>query len=382
MVPSVSLDDSVLDSAEQLTAGDPGEMLRAIATSGAQVREAATLAADAGLEVIAADGRPRAIVVLGMGGSGIAGDVLAALCGHESPIPIHVIKGYGLPGWVGATDLVIGVSCSGSTEETLSGFEEALRRGCRMLGVGAVDSPLAFIAERGRAPFVPVRAKGRLPRSLTWALSVPLILAAAQLGLADASERALEATAVRLDELAAICRPASEAFVNPGKELALALADTLPMTWGCSPIATVSAYRLACQWNENAKLPAVSGSLPEANHNQVVSFDGPYGAGGSGRGRDMFADPEDTVGRVRLVLLRDPSEEHPQVTRRAEVSKDIAENRGVPLTELIAEGDSRLERLASLVGLIDYGSVYTALGLGIDPTPISAIQDLKARITG
>jgi glucose/mannose-6-phosphate isomerase len=288
---------------------------------------------------------------------------------------VFVVKGYGLPGWVGAADLVCGVSCSGGTEETLSGFEEALRRGCRLLGVGAVESPLAFIAERGRAPFVPVRAAGRLPRSMAWALSVPLVMAAAQLGLADASAQSLEAAAVRLDEIASLCRPASEAFVNPGKELALALAGALPMAWGCSPLAAVAALRLSCQWNENAKLPAIAAALPEANHNQVVAFDGPYGAGG-----DIFADREESSPRLRLVLLRDLADEHPQVTRRAEVSKDIAESRGVALTELTAEGSSRLERLASLVGLIDYASVYTALGLGIDPTPIAAIQDLKARI--
>ncbi len=372
------LDEAVLNNVEQLAAGDPGEMLRALATSGAQVREAAALAAEAGLEQIAVDGRPRAIVVLGMGGSGIAGDVLAASCGVESAVPVFVVKGYGLPGWVGAADLVCGVSCSGSTEETLSGFEEALRRGCRLLGVGALESPLAFIAERGRAPFVPVRAAGRLPRSMAWALSVPLVMAAAQLGLADASPESLEATATRLDEIAAHCRPASEAFVNPGKELALAIASALPMAWGCSPVGAVAAMRLSCQWNENAKLPAIASALPEANHNQVVAFDGPYGAAGSAG--DIFADPQEHAQRLRLVLLRDLADEHPQVTRRAEVSKDIAESRGVALTELIAEGGSRLERLASLVGLIDYASVYTALGMGIDPTPIAAIQDLKARI--
>jgi glucose/mannose-6-phosphate isomerase len=352
-------------------------MLRAVATSGAQVRESAALAADSGLEQLALDGRPRAVVVLGMGGSGIAGDVLAAVCGHESPVPVFVHKGYGLPGWVGAADLVCGVSCSGTTEETLSGFDEALRRGARMLGVGAADSPLAFIAERGRAPFIPVRADGRLPRAMAWALSVPLLVAASELGIADCSPRAIEATAARLDETAILCRPASESFVNPGKELALALAGTLPMAWGCSGVAATAAYRLTCQWNENAKLPAIWGALPEANHNQVVAFDGPQGAGG---GTDIFADPDESAGRLRLVLLRDAADEHPQVTRRAEVSKDIADARGIAVTELNAEGDSRLERLASLIGLIDYGSVYTALGIGVDPSPIVAIQDLKARI--
>jgi glucose/mannose-6-phosphate isomerase len=379
-MPSVTLDETVLDSADKLLAADPGEMLRAVATSGAQVREAAALAADAGLARLVEDGRPRAIVVLGMGGSGIAGDVLAAVCGTECPVPVVVVKGYTLPGWVGANDLVCGVSCSGTTEETLSAFGEAQRRGCRLLGVGSVDSPLSFIAEQGRGPFVPVRAAGRLPRAMAWSVSVPLLLAASQLRLVDVTPDALEAAAVRSDELAALCRPASEAFVNPGKELALALSDALPMAWGCSPIAAVASYRLACQWSENAKLPAISAPLPEANHNLVVSFDGPYGA--QGAAADIFADPDESSGRLRLVLLRDLADEHPQVTRRAEASKDIAENRGVPITELFTEGRSRLERLASLVVLIDYASVYTALGLGIDPSPIAAIQDLKARVAG
>jgi glucose/mannose-6-phosphate isomerase len=374
------LDETVLDSAEKLTAADPGEMLRAVATSGAQIREAATLAGEANLSRLADEGRPRAIVVLGMGGSGIAGDVLAAVCGVECPVPVHVVKGYTLPRWVGGSDLVCGVSCSGTTEETLSAFGEAQRRGCRLLGVGSADTQLSFIAEKGRGSFVPVRPAGRLPRAMAWGLSVPLVIAAGQLGLADAAPDALEAAASRLDEIATKCRPASETFVNPGKELALALSDTLPMVWGCSPIAAVAATRMAAQWSENAKLPAIASALPEANHNLVVSFDGPYGAQGSGA--DIFADPEDTSGRIRLVLLRDPADEHPQVTRRAEVSKDIADSRGVPITELSSEGQSRLERLASLVMLIDYASVYTALGLGIDPTPIAAISDLKARVAG
>ena len=371
------LDDAILDSADRLIAGDPAEMLRAVATSGAQVREGAAFAADADLKQLSLDGRPRAVVVLGMGASGYAGDVLAAVCGHESPVPVFVHKGYGLPGWVGAADLVCGVSCSGVTEETLSGFEEALRRGARMLGVGAADSPLAFIAERGRAPFVHVRAEGRLPRSMAWALSVPLLVAAAELGIVDCGPRAIESAAARLDETAILCRPDSESFVNPGKELALSLADTLPMAWGCSGITAAAAYRLACQWNENAKLPALWSSLPEANHNQLVTFDGPSGAGGS---NDIFADPDESTGALRLVLLRDPADEHPQVTRRAEVSKELADSRGVAYTELTAQGDSRLERLASLIGLIDYGSVYTALGNGVDPSPVAAIHDLKARI--
>ncbi len=377
------VDEELLGDAARLEAGDPGEMLRAVASSAAQVREAAALAREAGVERVAADPLPRAIVVLGMGGSGIAVDVLAALAGQESAVPIVVSKTYGLPRWVGAADLVVGVSCSGSTEETLSGVEEAVRRGCGLAAVAAEDSPLAELCLRGRGMLLPVRAAGRLPRAMVWGLSVPLALLARGLGLVELPDEEVEATAVRLERISAACNPDKDVFTNPGKSLALALAPSLPVAWGCSPVAGVAAQRFAAQWAENAKSPAVSGVLPEANHNQVVTFDGPAGALAGGSVDGIFADPDlggPTGLRERLVLLRDAADEHPQVTRRAEVSKEIAEARGVRVTELAAEGTTRLERLASLVGVVDYASVYLGLGLGIDPTPIDAIQDLKARI--
>jgi glucose/mannose-6-phosphate isomerase len=246
--------------------------------------------------------------------------------------------------------------------------------------VGAPESPLADLAARGRGVFVPVRAQGRQPRAMMWGLSVPLALAATAMGLAEIHPDSVEATAVRLEEIANASRPSSEAFVSPGKSLALALADRLPMIWGTSDVAGVAAYRLMCQLAENAKSASVAGVLPEANHNQVVAFDGP---GGAQRADDIFADPdldENNGVRLRLVLLRDFADEHPQVARRAEVSKSLAEERGISVTELETEGETRLERLASLVGLVDYASVYLALALGIDPTPVTAIQDLKERI--
>lgn len=380
----LDVDEELLGDTARLESGDPGEMLRAVASSAAQVREAAALAREAGVDRVAAEeGMPRAIVVLGMGGSGIAGDVLTALAGPESAVPIIVSKTYGLPRWVGAADLVIGVSCSGSTEETLSGMDEAVRRGCPVAAVAAESSPLADRCLRGRGLLLPVQSAGRLPRAMMWGLSVPLALLGRALGLVELPDEEVEATAVRLERISTACNPEKDMFVNPGKSLALALAPTLPVAWGCSPVSGVAAARLQTQWAENAKSPALSGVLPEANHNQVVTFDGPAGAMAGGGAADIFADPdlgEPDGLRERLVLLRDAADEHPQVTRRAEVSKEIAEARGVRVTELAAEGTSRLERLASLVGVIDYASVYLGLGLGIDPTPIVAIQDLKARI--
>ncbi|REE98443.1 SIS domain-containing protein [Thermomonospora umbrina] len=379
---STAVDSRRLDDAEALPAADPGEMLRQVASSAAQIREARLVSGEAGLERLAEDGRPRAVVVTGMGGSGISGDVLAAVCGTGCPVPIVTVRGYRLPGWVGAADLVIAVSCSGGTEETLSVAHEAMRRGCRMLFVGGVDSPLADLAVQARAPFVPVRSVGQ-PRSTLWGLSIPLILAARTLGLANVPDEVLEGAAHRLEDVAHRCRPASESFVNPAKRIALDLAGDLPMAWGTSDLATTAAYRLCCQLNENAKYPGVFGGLPEVDHNQVVAFDGLFAGARSGPGDvdDFFRDrADDREGSsLHLVVLRD-TDEHPQVRKRREVSVELASARGVAVTEIAAEDGHPLERIAGLIAMADYVTVYLAIALGVDPTPVTAIQELKARI--
>jgi glucose/mannose-6-phosphate isomerase len=374
------IDGDRLNDAETLRASDSGGMLVAIATAAAQLREAVTIAGEAGLDVLADEPRPRALVVTGMGGSGIAGEVLAALAGDRSATPVFVHRGYGLPAWVGPADLVAAVSCSGRTEETLSAAEEALRRGARLVGVGAAGSPLAQRVEAAHGPYVPIDAAGRMPRSLMWALSMPLLVMAERLGLIELPPVVVEAAATRLELEAQRCRPDSETFVNPAKNLALELAGSLPMIWGSTPIASVAATRFMTQLAENAKYPAIAGALPEANHNQVVAFDGPLAGADDA---DLFRDRVDDAPtfRLRLVLLRD-AVEPAQVARRAEASLELAEQRGLRTTVLTADGTAPLERLASLVGVIDFASAYLGLLLGIDPTPIAAIDQLKARLRG
>jgi glucose/mannose-6-phosphate isomerase len=270
---SAIADADVLDDVAALEATDAAGMLREVATSGAQVRQALSAAADAGVSALADAGRPRGVVVTGMGGSGIAGDVLSVMAGISSAVPITVHRGFGLPGWVGAADLVAAVSCSGTTEETLSAAEECVRRGARLLGVGATASPLHDIAMQARAPFVAV-PPGRQPRAALWSLAVPVVVAAQATGVLDIDDGEFAAAADVLDAVSQSCRPGSETFVNPAKSLAVDLSECVPIVWGSSHLAGVAAYRFACQLAENAKYPAISGVLPEAGHNQIVTFDG------------------------------------------------------------------------------------------------------------
>ncbi|MCO5969189.1 SIS domain-containing protein [Actinoallomurus soli] len=369
---SVEVDPGRLDDAEALAAADPGEMLRRVASAAAQVREAQLYTAEAGVERIAQGGRPRAIVVVGTSGSGLAGEMLAAVCGQGCRVPITTVRGHRLPGWVGAADLVIAVSGPGGTEETLAAAVEAVRRGCRLLCVGAAGSPLAEIAVQAGVPFVPVRAAGP-ERAMLWGLTVPLLLAARALDLVDITAEALERTAGTLEDMSHQCRPASESFVNPAKQVALELAGSVPVIWGTSPMTGAAAHRFASQLAANAGCPALHGELPAAWHDQAAMFDGPFAAGSGGSGgsaeedffRDRVEEPEPT--RLSLVLLNDV-EEHPQVTRRRELAAEFARDRAVPVVELTTRGTHPLERLAGLIAHIDYISVYLALAVGVDPS--------------
>jgi glucose/mannose-6-phosphate isomerase len=227
------------------------------------------------------------------------------------------------------------------------------------------------VATQARAPFVPVVSAG-MPRSTLWALAIPLIVVAEQIGLVDVGEDVYESVAASLEEIAFQCRPTSESFVNPGKSMALDLMGTLPVIWGSSPLAGVAAKRFAAQLNENAKYPGIPGELPEANHNQVVAFDGPFAPGTTLEASSGFPQ--------RLVLVADPAE-HPQVARRREASAELATARGIRVTELPMTGEHPLQRFASVVPLIDYATVYLGIATGVDPTPIEIIQDLKERIS-
>jgi len=367
-----------LDDPLALEAADPSGMLRQVASAAADIRTALRAVTETDLGPVVSAGRPRAVVACGMGGSGIAGEVLAAVCGPRCAAQVITVHDYQLPGWVGAADLVLAVSSSGAAEETLAVAAEAARRGCPMAAVGDPGSPLAVLAEHARAPFIPIERAGRLRASL-WGLSVPLLVIAERLGLAEVTEAGFESAAAILERVSHLCRPDSESFVNPAKSIALDLDGTLPMIWGTSALAGVAASRFASQLNEDAKYPAVHGVLPEAHHNQVVTFDGRF-APWPASGPVNYAEeqPRPPV-PLRLVILAD-SQEQPQVARRREASAELAGQRGIEVTELAAEGDQPLERLASLVQLTDYAAVYLGIASGLDPGPVAVIGDLKDRI--
>jgi hypothetical protein len=383
-----------LDDPELVEAGDPGGMLRHVASSAAQVRTAVRACEEADLSSLGQETRPRAIVVAGAGVGALAGQILAALSGLNSPVQILTVSGSSLPGWVGAADMVIPTSNSGHTTEVVSVAREAARRGCQLLGVAPAASPVHEIIAQARGTLVDVKSAGPA-RSSLWTLTVPLVTIAERLGLLTIGASGYEATAGVLEDVSHQCRPSSESFVNPGKSLALDLLGALPVVWGGSPLAMVAAGRFVSQLAANAKYPALLGGLPGIGRDQVAVFDGPFAprpepsypsaedpldaldALDSLDSLDSFDQPEDNAIALRLILIADESAEDSRVTASRRAAASLAGTRGMDVSELAMEGEQPLRKLAGVVQLADYASVYLGIACGIDPLAIAAIGDLK-----
>ena len=370
----MSVDDTLLDEPDELVRIDAGRMLASTAAAGAAIRKALDSDAAVLLADLVQQGRPRSLCVVGAGGSSAPGEVLAAVAGRGSPVPVFALGGPTLPGWVGPMDLVVAVSASGRTPEILTFVSEAQRRGSSVLGVGAADSPLheACGSTRG-VSFWPVSRLSPLQdlqkaRSLLWAMSAPLILLAGELGMVSHARDGLASAADRLDERALECGLEVQSPDNPAKSLSIHLASGLPLIWGSGDVGAVAARRLGRQLAENADWPSVVGVLPEAARTHGGLLGGPWASPVSDQ--DIFRDRTDDdqpQPRLRTLLVRDPSE-HPDTHKIAEAVIQTCERVDVPCVSVMAAGGHAIEQLADLVGLLDFASVYTALMQRRDPS--------------
>jgi glucose/mannose-6-phosphate isomerase len=346
---------AVLDDRDELARRDPGGMLAEIAGAGEQARAALRAAQAARL----VGPLPEVVVVAGMGGSGIAGDVLAALAFADSAVPVLAVKGDRLPAFVGPGTLLVAVSYSGNTAETVSAVEQGLAAGARLVVV-ASGGTLAELASARGAPLVTIEG-GRMPRAALWSLVVPVCSAAEAAGVLPPLTDQVCAAADALDEEAAGLGPAVATAANPAKQAAAALLDRLPVVWGSGPLGAVAATRFRTQCNENAKVSVVSGALPEANHNDVMGLEG-----GLGPARE-------------LVLLRDPPGEHDRDARRIEAVLDAIGAKD-PVVRQTTPGPG-LARLARLTAFADFTSAYLGIARGVDPTPIRTLDQVKAALS-
>jgi glucose/mannose-6-phosphate isomerase len=295
-----------------------------------------------------------------MGGSGIVGDVLRTLLSDRLPVPVLGIKGYGLPGFCGKDTLVLAVSYSGDTEETLAAYAQAVAAGCRVIVV-ASGGELAALAGTDGVPRVALPGHVPAPRA---ALGY---LAGAALGVLEAIGVVVDAgaevgpTATALAELASELGPDRPAGTNRAKSLALWLLGRIPVVWGSEGPAEAAALRWKTQFNENAKIPAFHAVLPELDHNEIEGWS------------------EQTGGPFGLVVLRH-GHEHPRMAARMKATMQAIAGSGLESREVRAEGSTPLEALFSLLMVGDFVSTYLAILREVDPLPVRVLTQLKQRL--
>jgi glucose/mannose-6-phosphate isomerase len=348
-----------LDDLGALRAGDPGGMLASVAALPADC--AAGYAAGLAVGDLPSVDDVTSITFCGMGGSAVAGDVLRALYRERLGVPFDVHRSPTLPAYCAPRTLVIASSYSGTTAETLACFREAVARGCRIIVLSS-GGPLASEARDGGYAVIPA-PPGSMPRAALGHLAFGAIGALETVGLLPAAAADVDETVRELTALAARLGPDVPRNDNDAKELAWQLGDRVPVIWGADGIGAVAAARWKTQCNENAKMPAWSSALPELDHNEVVGWTRPAGEG------------------AMVVALRH-EDEHPEVAARFAPSLGLAREAGAVTAEEWAAGRSSLARLFSLILMGDFTSTYAGLLRGVDPTPVAAIDRLKAALQG
>jgi len=351
---------AALDDPDALRAGDPGGMLALAAALGTQLGEGFALGRDA-RDLPTAEGIG-SIAVCGMGGSGIVGDVLRACFADRLPVPVVTVKGYGLPAFCGKDTVVLAVSYSGETEETLAAYAQAVAVGSRVMALSS-GGKLAALAGADGVPHIHVPGHVPAPRAALGLLVGGAMGALEAVGLLPDAGAELNGISAVLGGLSSELAPELPAEANRAKSLAEWLHARIPVVWGSEGVAEAAALRWKTQFNENAKTPAFHAELPELDHNEIEGWS------------------EQTGRRFGLVVLRH-AREHPRIASRVEATIDAIAGSGLECREVSAEGSTPTEILLSFVMLADFTSTYLAIIRGVDPLPIRVLTQLKERLRG
>ena len=301
------------------------------------------------------------VAVFGMGGSGIAGDVLRAVA-TSLPVPVIVLKQIRIPAFVGPRTLAFAVSYSGNTEETNAMANGALDAGARVIAVTAGGELAALAAERG-AIHVQCADGYVMPRAAVGALVAPLFAALFHIGLYPEAHALLVQAQAQLKRRCDQCRPDAGPS-NPARELARRIARSIPLIYGGGALGGVAAYRWKCDINENAKAPAFAAAYPELDHNEISGW-GQHG---------------DVTRQVMTLVSLRHGFEHERLSVRIDRTTELIEEALLQVLEVQAEGEGRLAQLLDLMYLGDWVSSYLALDNDVDPGPIDAIAQLKAAV--
>jgi glucose/mannose-6-phosphate isomerase len=335
------------DLASRLGAVDSGGQLDAALSLPDYLRDAIWRAGSAGIEPIEASG----LIVCGMGGSAIGGDLAVAALGSRLGKPLDVVRGYGVPAWTPPDRAILGSSYSGNTEETIACYAAAEAVGAQRI----VATTGGAIGDAARSDGVPVigMPAGLQPRAAvgyTFAIAAEV---AALVGAGPAIRTEIDSSASHLES-------ARESLLALAADVAGRIHGSVPLLYGCG-LTTPVAYRWKCQVNENAKLPAFDHSIPELDHNEIVGWTGAE------------------AGAFSAVLLED-KDQHPRERQRFELTAELIADRARDVVRIETEGETRTERLLWTVMLGDLVSLELAAREAVDPTPVDVIENLKDRL--
>jgi glucose/mannose-6-phosphate isomerase len=354
---TVQLDEAItLDDPRVLARIDTEDMLGRVREIPRQLVTARRLVAT--VELGDAHRAARTVLVLGMGGSAIGADLLVGAAGNRLRVPVIVQRDYHLPAWVDASTLVVAASHSGDTVETLTAATEARQRGVPLVLVttgGALSRGVG-----AEEPWLRYEAPGQPRAAVGYAVGLLHELLAKAGLLVDPDP--LGPVVAALDDLLERMAPGIETAANPAKQLAWALFGRIPVVYGAGLMAPV-ARRWKTQLNENAKAWAMWESVPEANHNAI----------------EGTLNPRELADALQVVQVRDPAEPE-AITARYQVVDELLDERTANRAVVWAEGDSDLARVMTAVAFGDLVSTYLAILYQTDPTPVTLLAMLKARL--
>ena len=302
----------------------------------------------------------RNVVVTGVGGSAIGGELLADLVSGDGSPLVTVCRDYHLPPYVGPDSLVIVSSHSGNTEETLTAFHDAVRRGAKVVAV-TTGGQLLELAHKEGVPVFQIDYVGEPRTALGYSFLVPLAILQNLELIAPNDEAVFEAAEVLLS-LSHRLKPQIPTQDNPAKELAMSLHGKLIVVYGGGMLCGV-ARRWKSQLNENSKAWAFVELLPEAGHNAIAGLQWPK-----------------PVGKKACGVLLNAWSLHPRIKLRYQVIEELLGKAGVECRTVDGVGKSALAQILSAVLFGDYTSYYLALLNGEDPSPVPALDYLKSRL--
>ena len=304
--------------------------------------------------------KPREVLIVGMGGSAIGGGILKDWVSETVTVPLEVCRDYHLPLYAGTESLVIAVSYSGNTEETLSSFVDAVGRGCMVVAVTS-GGVLGDFCKKLNLPLVEL-PDGMVPRSAIAYLFFPLVIILEKFGLISGIKEELQEAVEILARIRDEVVPEVPVTRNRSKRLAAALSGSIPVIYG-DRYSRAVAYRSRTQINENSKLLAVSGFLSELDHNEVLGWEA----------------SEEYTKQFSVVFLR-TTDDVEELKLRAEITRDLISYKAKRVVEVFPEGDSLLANMLSVMYTVDVASIYLAVMNGVDPLSMKSITILKSQL--